>query len=335
MTFDLKTGQERPPNRLDYCTKQTGVAPAPPGTPCDLFMKFLNRVTNKDDELIGFLQRYLGYCLTGHVHEHVLAFLFGTGANGKGTFIRTVSAIFNDYCGVSPIEMFLLSRFDRHPTEVARLHKVRLTVAQETPKSRAWDEAKIKNMTGGDVMTGRFMRGDFFDFDPTHKLIIVGNHKPTLRNVDEAFRRRFLLVPFTVTIPEAERDPELSEKLRRASREFALDDRRLPAVAAGRACHPAEGAESQRRLLRRTGRYHPLAGGLHRAKAALLHHHQRSFRSWQKWCGEGGAQVGTQQSFADTLKDRGYNHHRTTHARGFKDLALKLGGETQAEADFE
>jgi putative DNA primase/helicase len=95
--------------------------------------------------------------------------------------------------------MFLRSKYDRHPTEVARLHKVRLTVAQETPKGRAWDEGKIKNMTGGDVLTARFMRGDFFDFDPTHKIIIAGNIKPSLYNVDEAMRRRFLLVLFKQT----------------------------------------------------------------------------------------------------------------------------------------
>src|SRR5262249_39607000 len=88
-----------------------------------------------------------------------------------------------------------------------------LTIAQETPKGRSWDEAKIKNMTGGDEMTGRFMARDFFDFDPTHKLLIAGNHKPSLRSVDEAIRRRMLLLPFTVTIPKAKRDRKLSEKL--------------------------------------------------------------------------------------------------------------------------
>jgi putative DNA primase/helicase len=100
VTVDLKTGQERPPDRLDYCTKQTSIAPAPPGTPCDLFFNFLDRVTGKDNELISFLQRLLGYSLTGHGYEHVFAFFYGTGANGKGTFIRTISTILNDYCTV-------------------------------------------------------------------------------------------------------------------------------------------------------------------------------------------------------------------------------------------
>jgi putative DNA primase/helicase len=335
IVIDLKNGTERPPDRLDYCTKQTGVAPAPPGTLCELFLKFLDRVTHKDGELIGFLQRYLGYCLTGHVHEHVLAFFFGTGANGKGTFIRAVSAILNGYCTVSPIEMFLRSRFDRHPTEVARLHKVRLTVAQETPKSRAWDEAKIKNMTGGDVMTGRFMRADFFDFEPTHKLIIAGNHKPTLLDIDEAFRRRFLLVPFTVTIPEGERDPALSDKLRPEHPAILrwMIDGCLQWRQGGLGIPPRVRDASDRYFAEQDDLTHWLDD--------CTEHKPRSFttasalfRSWQKWCGECGALPGTQRSFTDTLQDRGYHYHRTNQSRGFKDLALKSGGETQMEGDF-
>src|ERR1700722_4692796 len=88
--------------------------------------------------------------------------------------------------------MSLASNVDRHPTEIAKLMGARLIVAQETQKGRRWDESKIKNLTGGDKLSARFMRGDFFDFKPTHKLLISGNHKPSLRNVDEAIRRRFL-----------------------------------------------------------------------------------------------------------------------------------------------
>src|ERR1700722_19939797 len=110
--------------------------------------------------------------------------------------------------------MSLASNVDRHPTEIAKLRGARLVVAQETQKGRRWDEAKIKNLTGGDKLTARFMRADFFDFKPTHKLLISGNHKPSLSNVDEAMRRRFLLVPFVVQIPASERDPQLAEKLK-------------------------------------------------------------------------------------------------------------------------
>jgi len=334
-TIDLKNGEMRPAARTDYCTKQTAVAPAPPGTPCDQWLNFLDRVTNKNDGLIGFLQRYLGYCLTGHVHEHVFVFFYGTGANGKGTFINAVSAILDDHCITSPIEMFLHSKYDRHPTEIARLHKVRLTVAQETPKGRSWDEGKIKNMTGGDVLTGRFMRADFFDFAPTHKLIIAGNHKPSLRSVDEAIRRRFILNPFTVTIPRAERDPGLSDKLKaeypailRWMIDGCLDWREnglgIPeAVRDASNDYFAEQDDITRWLEDST-----------EPKARAFTSSNALYRSWQKWCVEHDVLAGTQTGLTEALQDRGLVYKRTEKARGFINLALKEGGETQMEANL-
>jgi putative DNA primase/helicase len=108
-TTDLNTGIARPPNPLDYITKISGAAAAPAGTPCPMWMAFLRRVTANNEELIGFLQRFLGYCLTGYVTEHSLLFLFGTGANGKGVFTSTVTEIFGTYAIVAPMEMFLAS----------------------------------------------------------------------------------------------------------------------------------------------------------------------------------------------------------------------------------
>src|SRR5215211_988224 len=213
-TIELTTGIVRPPSRSDYLTQRAGCKVAPPGTPHPIWTAFLNRITNGDAKLIAFLQRYIGYCLTGDVSEHVFIFVYGTGANGKSTFIGTIQAIFGDYATVADMATFLASNNDRHPTELAKLRGARLVIATETQAGRAWDEAKIKAITGGEKQTARFMRQDFFDFDPTFKLLISGNHKPHLRNVDEAMRRRLLLVPFTVQIPKAERDPKLMEKLK-------------------------------------------------------------------------------------------------------------------------
>jgi putative DNA primase/helicase len=212
-TIDLYTGLARKPDPLDFITKIAAVAPAPPGTPHPIWTAFLERVTDNNPALIGFLQRYLGYCLTGDTHEHVLVFLYGLGANGKGVFVNTVSRILGDYAVIAPMELFMNSKHDRHPTEIAKLQGARLVTAQETEKGRRWDVAKIKTLTSDDKLTARFMRQDFFDFTPTHKLIITGNHKPLLPTVDEAIRRRFLLVPFTVEIPKPERDPDLAHKL--------------------------------------------------------------------------------------------------------------------------
>ena len=194
-------------------TKTTACSAAPPGTPHPQWSAFLDRITAGNAELQGFLQRYVGYCCTGLTTEHAFVFAYGTGANGKSTFINTIVRIFGDYAAVADMGTFIASNAERHPTDLAKLRGARLVVAQETQKGRHWDETKIKALTGGDKLTARFMRQDFFDFVPTFKLFIAGNHKPRLGSVDEAMRRRLLLAPFTVRIPQGERDPELAEKL--------------------------------------------------------------------------------------------------------------------------
>src|SRR5690606_19855947 len=103
---------------------------------------------------------------------------------------------------------------ERHPTDLAMLRGARVVIAQETEDGQRWAESRIKALTGGDPISARLMRQDFFTFEPVFKLMIAGNHRPSLRNVDEAVRRRFNLVPFEVTIPREERDPNLPEKLR-------------------------------------------------------------------------------------------------------------------------
>jgi putative DNA primase/helicase len=212
-TFNLDDGTAYKPRRKDYITKKTACSCAPPGTPHPLWSAFLDRITAGDPELQHFLQRYVGYCCTGYTTEHVFVFAYGTGANGKSTFINTIARIFGTYATVADMNTFIASNVERHPADLAKLFGARLVVAQETQKGRHWDEAKIKAITAGDKITARFMRQDYFDFVPTFKLFIVGNHKPQLRNVDEAMRRRMLLVPFTVQIPERERDPDLPQKL--------------------------------------------------------------------------------------------------------------------------
>ena len=212
-TFNLETGLSWAPRSSDCITKITNSSAAPVGTAHPVWDGFLERIA-PDPELRGFLQRYCGYCCSGATTEHKFVFAFGTGANGKSTLINTVSGILGDYATVSDMGAFIASNTERHPTDLAKLHGYRLVVAQETAKGRRWDEAKIKTMTGGDKMTARFMRCDYFDFTPKFKLWIVGNHKPQLESIDEAIRRRMLLVPFLVQIPVEERDPNLAEKLK-------------------------------------------------------------------------------------------------------------------------
>ncbi len=201
--LDLRSGQTRPHDPAAACTKITAVAPD--GT-CAVktWLAFLDRVAGGNQELIAFLKRTTGYALTASIREHALFFLYGTGSNGKSTFLNAITGCVADYHRTAAIETFTASANERHPTDLAALRGARLVTASETEEGRRWQETKVKILTGGDRIAARFMRQDFFEFTPTFKLIIAGNHMPSLRSVDEAIRRRFHLIPFTVTIPKSE-----------------------------------------------------------------------------------------------------------------------------------
>lgn len=211
---DLRTGSLAPGSRLAYMTKITRVAP---GGACEAWHRFLHTATAGDTELIAFLQRMAGYCLTGSTRDHALFFVYGTGGNGKGTFLNTLQWIIGDYAKAAPADMFTERKHEAHTTELARLMGARLVTAQETEEGKRWAEAKIKALTGGDTVTARFMRQNDFEFTPQFKLVMTGNHKPGLRNVDEAIKRRLHLIPFTVTIAPQDRDQTLPERLKAES----------------------------------------------------------------------------------------------------------------------
>ena len=323
-TVELLSGSCRPPRREDFCTKQTAVSAAPPRTAHPLWNAFLDHVLAGDGELISFMQRFLGYCLTGYTHEHVFMFLHGKGANGKGVFVKTVSEIMGDYAIGSLMETFLAARFDRHPVEIATLRGARLVVAQETQRGRSWDEAKIKTLTSSDKLTGRFMRGNPFDFGPSHKLLFTGNYKPTIRSTDEAMRRRLLLVPFTVQIPPAERDPYLSDKLKAewpailrwmidGCLEWQRSGLRVPEFVRRATDEYLADQDILRQWIDECVVEDPLAF----ATTKML------FVSWKAWCDERNLSPGTETGLADSLADRGHERHRTTKARGFKGISLK------------
>jgi putative DNA primase/helicase len=172
----------------------------------------MRETTNEDNGLIVFLQQCSGCMLTGDIREHALLFIYGPGGNGKSVWLNTVSGILGDYCRTAPMETFTASPTDRHPTELAMLRGARMVCATETEEGRPWAESKIKQLTGGDRVAARFMRQDFFEFQPQFKLVVIGNHKPTPRNVDDAAKRRFNMVPFTHKPPNPDR--ELEHKLR-------------------------------------------------------------------------------------------------------------------------
>jgi putative DNA primase/helicase len=194
-TVDLRTGELRAPNPADMITVAVAVAPAAKAD-CPLWRKFLNETFGGEPELIAFVQRFLGYSLTGDTREHALMFGVGGGGNGKSVLLNTVSGIMAGYACSAAMDTFTASQNDHHPTDLAMLQDARLVTVSETEEGRAWAESRLKSLTGGDDIKARFMRQDFFTYRPRFKLFIVGNHRPTLTNVDEALRRRFNIVPF-------------------------------------------------------------------------------------------------------------------------------------------
>ena len=210
-TVDLTNGRLSPGNPVNGITKSTAVAPAETAE-CPLWRRFLYEATNGDEEAVRFHQQWFGYSLTGDVSEQSLLFVFGPGGNGKSVYINVLTGIMADYAATPTMEALTVSSGERHSTDIAMLRGARLASASETEKGRAWAEARVKQLTGGDSITARFMRQDNFTFKPMFKLLIIGNNMPRLRNVDDAMRRRFNIAPF-VHKPE-QPDKRLEEKLK-------------------------------------------------------------------------------------------------------------------------
>ncbi len=299
---DLRTGATTPHAVGDRVTKITAVAPS---GGCPTWLQFLDRATGGDVQLQGFLKRMCGYALTGEVREHALFFVYGTGGNGKGTFLNTITHIMGDYQRVSGAETFTESPGDRHTTELARLQGARLVTAQETEEGKRWAESRIKALTGGDPITARFMRQDDFTFIPQFKLVIVGNHKPAFRNVDEAIRRRLHLIPFTASIPASERDPLLPVKLKAEAggilawmiegcREWATHGLQPPAVVK-ESTDQYLGAEDS--LQQWLDECCEIGTGFASSKAL--------FASWSRWCEASGEFTGTMKRLMAKLESRG------------------------------
>jgi putative DNA primase/helicase len=211
-TINLKTGELLKADPGDYISRQTSVAPADPSASCPVFMNFLHHATGADKGAQRLLQQYAGYCLTGLTDEHRLLFVYGLGGNGKSVMQTAIKEVLGDYAITAAMETFAASKQQRHLTELAMLQGARFVGVSETENGQKWAEARINQLTGSDPVTANFMRKDHFTFIPQFKLMIVGNHKPNLSTVNDAARRRFIIVPF-MHKPDKP-DLKLPEKLR-------------------------------------------------------------------------------------------------------------------------
>lgn len=204
---DLRTGKLTAHDSAHLHTRITTATPNPDADD-SRWLKFLTTTFN-DNVIVDYLQRLLGYSATGVVRDHVLPFCHGQGGNGKGVFLETAQRVLGDYATTAPAGFLMAKQNPAHETEIARLAGSRLVLCSEVGDEDRFDEARIKQLTGGDTLTARFMRQDHFTFEPTHKLWLMGNHQPQVRAGGHSFWRRVRLIPFLHKVPDTDRIDDL------------------------------------------------------------------------------------------------------------------------------
>lgn len=326
-TIDLRTGDCEDHDPRDLLTKIAPVA-ADRTAKCPQFRKFLKRMTGGDRALMKYIKKCAGYSLTGSTQEQVFFFCYGkSGSNGKSTLVNLMRDMLGDYSRHTPTETLLTKQYDNNiPADLARLAGVRMVTAIEANFDRHLDEAKLKSMTGGEPITARFMRQDYFEFTPAFKLWLVANDMPRVRGTDTAFWRRVRVIPFEIQIPESEKDPELPEKLRQE----------LPGILAWavRGCKQwrAEGLIEPVAVRQASGRWLEAADHLKRfvaeciiidpanrlASSSLLHR-------YTNWCAKNGEQPLTIQKLNASLRDtHNFTHKQSKQGSEWVGLKLRL-----------
>lgn len=211
-TINLKTGELMKHNRKDMITKNAPVEYNPKAK-AEKWIKFLYKVMDGNKELVDFLQRAIGYSLTGNMSEQCIFMTYGSGANGKSTFLETIQAMLGDYSKSTSMQTFLVKQGDSASNDIARLFGARFVATVEADEGKKLSEALVKQITGGDKMTARFLHKEFFEFIPQFKIWMGTNHKPVIKGTDNGIWRRIRLIPFMVTIPKEEQDGNLKDKL--------------------------------------------------------------------------------------------------------------------------
>jgi putative DNA primase/helicase len=315
-TLDLRTSELRPHRREDLLTRLVDVD-YDPGASCPIWEQFLDRITDGSEALTGYLQRTIGYALTGDTGEQAMFLLYGTGANGKSTFLEVIRAIAGDYGRQSDPTTFLARQNgDRIPNDIARLAGARFVSAIEVEEGRRLSEVLVKQVVSGDTLTARFLNREFFEFRARFKLFLAANHKPVVRGTDEGIWRRIRLIPFTVTIPKAERDRTLLTRLQ--------DE--LPGILAwavrGCLAFTQQGLADPPEVLAATDSYRSemdvigafvaercVVADCARAECGAL------YSAYAQWCEENGEHAVSQRRFGQQLEERGFARRRGTNGK--------------------
>jgi putative DNA primase/helicase len=325
-TIDLRTGDFRTHERADFITM---MAPCEydPSAKSPLWDAFLIRIFEENEDLLAFVQRLCGYLLTGDTTEQALFVLYGTGANGKSTFVETLLALLGDFGKKTAMQTFLEQRNEGVRNDLAGLRSARMVSAVEASKGKFLNEALVKEVTGGDQVSARFLYGEFFQYKPQYKIVLAVNDKPRIKGGDEGIWRRMELIPFNVFISPEQRDRELPQKLLME----------LPGILnwalAGLAEWRRIGLAPPSEVLEATEDY--------RVEMDLLHDFLQTccadkpgwfvptadlYAVYEQWCKDNGETPVKQRSFSIMIKERGYEPatQRVSgkQKRGFLDLEI-------------
>lgn len=328
-TLDLRTGIIRPHERRDLISNIVDIT-FDPAAECELWDAFLWRVLDHDEELYAYLRRFVGYLLVGDNSEQSLHFLFGLGANGKSVFCEMLMALLGEYAMAASPDMIMLRRHGGIPNDIARLRGVRVALMNETSQGARFDEAKLKDLTGGDTLTARFLHQEFFDFKPTHRIVIRGNHKPAINGTDEGIWRRLRLVPFSVQIPPDEQDRDLLRKLHaelpgilnwalQGCREWQTDGLKPPAIVTAAVKAYREESDTLGRFISECCETRPNA----QVKSGAL------FKRYQEFCEQAGERWLASKDFPNEMERRGFTYRRGHGGvRLFHGIELQIGGQS-------
>ncbi|MCA9726035.1 MAG: bifunctional DNA primase/polymerase [Candidatus Eisenbacteria bacterium] len=320
-TLDLLSGRFHPARRDDLLSRCTGV-PYDESADCPRWERFLREVL-PDQETRDFLQRAAGYSLTGSTSEQCMFIAWGAGANGKSTLIETLLRIVGDYSMRAPTEMLLGRKGDAIPNDIAQLKGRRFVAAAETDTGRRFSEGIIKQLTGSDTISARFMRGEFFEFSPICKLWLSTNHKPVIRGTDEGIWRRIRLIPFEQTFPPEARDPELPADLaKELSGIFTW-------MVRGCSLWLEKGLEAPEKVSAATGEYRREMDNIADFLDECTIDDDRAtvssraiYRAYTKWCEESGERALSQKKLGEALREKGYRDGRTKDGRFWGGLRL-------------
>ena len=323
-TVNILTGEFTEHNQTDMITKIANVD-YDPDADCPLWKQFIREIMDYNSDVINFLQTASGWAVTGDTREQTMFILYGSGANGKSTFLNTITALLGDYAIATPTETFMRKTGDQITNDIARLRGTRFVTTTEAEQGRRLSEPLIKKITGNDQMTARFLYGEFFNFKPTFKIFMATNHKPVIKGTDYGIWRRIKLIPFTTRIPLEKQDKELEEKL------IAEAGGILNWLLEGVANWKREGLVAPDAVLNATDEYRgemDVIGNFIKercvARADVSIRIRELYKAYSDWCGDNNEHPVSERFFSMRLKDMGYEQCRTAEARFWTGLGLSV-----------